>query len=200
MYCILNKASLIWGLPCGIVHVVVHWHLRACLEEVVSRVMYDRVRNRKRLFWNYCHFECSRTLWDGNSNENKNTKYFEIAAILNFKQGSSIVENSNENKNTRKDISVGKKYNITLNFSHFWYSWIQFTKKGKNFKIIFPVPYPIICSNPSSILQKERQKLLLLSIFSRAFKFMNGTVKSNSQAGRMLQIYFRRRKLQSYIW
>ena len=51
--------------------------------------------------------------------KNKNTKYFEIAAILNFKQGSSIVENSNENKNTRKDISVVKKYNITLNFSHF---------------------------------------------------------------------------------
>ena len=51
--------------------------------------------------------------------KNKNTKYFEIAAILNFKQGYSIVGNSNENKNTRKDISVGKKYNITLNFSHF---------------------------------------------------------------------------------
>ena len=132
--------------------------------------------------------------------KNKNTKYFEIAAILNFKQGSSRVGNSNENKNTRKDISVGKKYNITLNFSHFWYSWFQFTKMEKNFKIIFPVLYPIICSNPSSILQKERQKLLLLSIFSRAFKFMNGTVKSNSQAGRMLQIYFRRRKLQGYIW
>ena len=111
LYCILNKASLIWGLPCGIVHVVVHWHLRACLEEVVSRVMYDRVRNRKN--------------------------YFKIAAILNFKQGSSRVGNSNENKNTRKDISVGKKYNITLNFPHFWYSWIQFTKREKISKSFF---------------------------------------------------------------
>ena len=34
--------------------------------------------------------------------------------MKNFKEG-----NSNENKNARKDISAGKKYNITLNFSHF---------------------------------------------------------------------------------
>ena len=51
-----------------------------------SRVIYDRVRNRKN--------------------------YFEIAAFLNFERGTSRVGNSNENKNTNKHISV----NITLNF------------------------------------------------------------------------------------
>ena len=38
--------------------------------------------------------------------------YFEIAAFLNFEQGTSRARNSNENKNTNKHISV----NIALNF------------------------------------------------------------------------------------
>ena len=44
--------------------------------------------------------------------------YFEIAAFLNFEQGTSRVgnSNSNENKNTDKHISVAGKCNITLNF------------------------------------------------------------------------------------
>ena len=51
-------------------HVVVHWHLRACLEEVVSRVMYNRVRNRK----NYFEIAAFLNFEERNSNENKNTK------------------------------------------------------------------------------------------------------------------------------
>ena len=54
-----------------------------------TRVIYDRVRNRKN--------------------------YFEIAAFLNFERGTSRVGNSNENKNTNKHISVAVKCNITLN-------------------------------------------------------------------------------------
>ena len=42
--------------------------------------------------------------------------YFEIAAFLNFKRGTSRVGNSNENKDTNKHISVAAKCNITLNF------------------------------------------------------------------------------------
>ena len=51
-----------------------------------TRVIYDRVWNRKN--------------------------YFEIAALLNFERGTSRAGNSNENKN----ISVAAKCNITLNF------------------------------------------------------------------------------------
>ena len=55
-----------------------------------TRIIYDRVRNRKN--------------------------YFEIAAFLNFEQGTSRAGNSNENKNTNKYISVSVKCNINLNF------------------------------------------------------------------------------------
>ena len=55
-------------------------------KEAGIRVIYDRVRNRK--------------------------KYFEIAAFLNFKRGTSRAGNSNENKH----ISVVVKCNIALNF------------------------------------------------------------------------------------
>ena len=58
---------------------------------VVGIVIYDRVLNRKN--------------------------YFEIAAFLNFEQGTSRAGNSNENKNTNKHISAAAKSNITLNFS-----------------------------------------------------------------------------------
>ena len=57
---------------------------------VRTRVIYDRVWNRKN--------------------------YFEIAAFSNFERGTSRAENSNENKNTNKHISVAVKCNITLNF------------------------------------------------------------------------------------
>ena len=52
------------------------------------RVIYDRVRNKKN--------------------------YFEIAAFLNFEQGTSRVGNSNEN--TNKHVSVAAKCNISWNF------------------------------------------------------------------------------------
>ena len=73
---------------------------------VYTRVIYDRVRNRKN--------------------------YFEIATFLNFERGTSRVGNSNENKNTNN-----------FEFSCSWYSSFNW-RKGGNFKIIFPLPYPII--------------------------------------------------------
>ena len=51
--------------------------------EVGTRVIYDRVWNRKI--------------------------YFEITAFLNFERGTSRAGNSNENKNTNKHISVAAK-------------------------------------------------------------------------------------------
>ena len=89
-----------------------------------SRVIYDRVQSRK--------------------------KYFEIAALLNFERGTSRARNSNENKTQTNTVAV--KCNTTLNFPAFQlissFNW----QKGGNFKIIFPVSYPIIY-NPASMLK-----------------------------------------------
>ena len=69
-------------------------NIEICLKEYIYdntiRVIYDRVQNQKN--------------------------YFEIAAFLNLKRGTSRAENYNENKNTNKHISVAVKCNITLNF------------------------------------------------------------------------------------
>ena len=57
---------------------------------LLSRVIYDRVWNRKN--------------------------YFEIVTFLKFERGTSRAGNLNANKNTNKHISVVAKCNITLNF------------------------------------------------------------------------------------
>ena len=109
-----------------------------------SRVIYNRVRNRK--------------------------KYFEIAAFLNFEWGTLRAGNSNENKNTtqtNKHISVATKLccevKYYFEFSCSWYSSFNW-QKGGNFKIIFPVPYSIIY-NPGLVIPS------MLLWYSRHFFF-----------------------------
>ena len=87
------------------------------LKNVITRVIYDRVRNRKN--------------------------NFEIAVFLNLEWGTSRAGNSNEKKNTSQLLAA--KCHITLNFPALDIPRSNGRKqKGGNFKITFPVPYPII--------------------------------------------------------
>ena len=90
-----------------------------------ARVVYDRVRKRKY--------------------------YFEIPAFLQIERGKSRAGNSKSNENKNKNVFVFIFIFIwCFEFSRSWFSSFNM-KKARNFKMIFPFPYPIIY-NPSYIL------------------------------------------------
>ena len=80
----------------------------------LGRVVYDRVRKRKN--------------------------YFEIPTFLQIEWGISRAGNSKSNENKNVFVYV---FIWCFEFSRSWFSSFNL-KKGGNFKIIFPFPYPII--------------------------------------------------------
>ena len=108
---------------------------------VYTRVIYDRVRNRKN--------------------------YFEIPAFLQIERGISRAGNSKSNENKNVFVYV---FIWCFEFSHSWFSSFNL-KKGGNFKIIFPFPYPIIY-NPDITLQCMRQIFLNMLIWQMLNNFL----------------------------
>ena len=76
-----------------------------------------------------------RVIYDRVQNKKNN---FEITAFLNYERGTSRAGNSKSNEN--KNVFV---FIWCFEFSRSWFSSFNL-KKGGNFKIIFPFPYPII--------------------------------------------------------
>ena len=91
----------------------------------------------------YDHFENNeilllvppRVIYDRVRNKKNN---FEITAFLNYEWGTSRAVNSKSNEN--KNVFV---FIWCFEFSRSWFSSFNL-QKGGNFKIIFPLPYPII--------------------------------------------------------
>ena len=85
----------------------------------------------------------------------KRKYYFEIPAFLQIERGKSRVGNSksNENKNKNSFVFV---FIWCFEFSRSWFSLFNL-KKDRNFKIIFPFPYPIIY-NPDSACSLFKSK------------------------------------------
>ena len=91
----------------------------------------------------------NRVIYDRVRNKKNN---FEITAFLNYERGTSRAGNSKSNEN------INKKFLFSFDVLNF--PALDFPRSiCRNFKIIFPLPYPIIYNPEYTYLFLDRAKL-----------------------------------------